>query len=178
MNKLRLLLTLVTIAIVAVPLLGVVLAYQNNLLGLFIPPEVNQIADNLMNKGGPQMEPPTIVGPPQYDPASHTFTLTFQYKNTFPFDITVNSMSGDIVCDADGFPLGKASLSKPVSIGAGETGTLTVRGNWTDAALSHFKNDHKGEETVDVSLVDLAVDVSGIQVQSNERIPIPNVPLP
>jgi hypothetical protein len=178
MNKLRLILTLITIAIVAVPLLGVALAYQNNLLGLFIPPEVNQIADNLMNNGGPQMEPPTLVGPPQYDPASRTFTLSFQYKNTFPFDITVNSMSGDIECDAHGYPLGKATLSKPVSIDAGETATLTVKGTWTDAAVSHFKTSHAGEETADVSLVDLAVDVSGIQVQSNERIPIPDVPLP
>jgi hypothetical protein len=180
-DKVRLLLTVITIAIIAVPILGMLLAYQNNLLGLFIPPEINEIAEDLMGGGGtngPGLEPPTMVEPPQYDPASRTVTLTFQYKNTFPFDITVNSMTGNIECDEHGFPLGNASLSKPVSIDAGKTATMTVVGTWTEQAISHFETAHAGEETVDVALVDLAVDVSGITVQTNERISIPDVPIP
>jgi hypothetical protein len=180
MDKVRLLLTLITIAIVVVPIVGMLLAYQNNLLGLFISPEINEIADNLSGGGtnGPGLEPPTMVGPPEYDPASRTVTLTFQYKNTLPFDITIKSLSGNIECDEHGFPLGNASLSKPVSIDAGETKTMTVVGTWTEQAINHFHTAHAGEETVDVVLVDFAVDVSGITVQTNERISIPDVPIP
>jgi len=180
MDKIKLLLTLTTIAIVVIPIVGTLIAYQGNLLGLFIPPEVNEIADDLLSGGanGPGLEPPTMVGPPQYDEASQTVTLTFEYKNTFPFDITVNSMSGNIECDDHGFPLGDANLSKPVSIGAGETATLIVLGTWTEEAISHFQTAHAGEETADVSLVDLAVDIKGIKVQTNERIPISDVPVP
>jgi hypothetical protein len=177
MNKMRLILTLITVAIVAGPLIGMLIAYQNNLLGLFIPPEVNEIAENLSGGGsnGPQIEP---VGPPQYDEASQTVTLTFRYKNTFPFDVTVNSLSGNIECDDHGFLLGDATLSEPVSVDAGATATLTVVGTWTDEAISHFETAHAGEETAAVSLVDLAVDIKGIKVQTNERIPISDVPIP
>jgi hypothetical protein len=180
MDKVRLLLTLITIAIVVVPIVGMLLAYQNNLLGLFIPPEINEIADNLSGGGtnGAGLEPPTMVGEPEYDEASQTFSVTFQFKNTFPVDLTIKSLSGNIECYEHGFTLGNASLSKPVSIDAGETKTMTVRGTWTEQAINHFHTAHAGEETVDVVLVDFAVDVSGITVQTNERISIPDVPIP
>jgi len=170
MDKIRLLLTVITILIVVIPIVGMLLAYQGNLLGLFIPPEVNEIADDLMGGDGDNgMEPPTMVGEPQYDEASHTFMVTFEYKNSFPVDITIKSLSGNIECAEHGFPLGNASLSEPVSIDAGETGRMTVLGTWTDEAISHFGNMHGDEETVDVVLVDMAVDISGIQIQLDQN---------
>ena len=51
MDKVRLILTLVSIAIVVVPIVGVLLAYQGNLMGLFVPPEITQIADDFMDGG-------------------------------------------------------------------------------------------------------------------------------
>jgi len=171
MDKIRLVLTVITIAIVVVPLVGVLLAYQGNLLGLFIPPEINEIADELMGGGGDNgsgLEPPTMVGEPQYDEASQTFSVTFQYKNSFHMDITIKSLSGNIECDEHRFPLGNASLSEPVSIDAGETGTMTVLGTWTDEAISHFRTGHADEENVDVVLVDFAVDIGGFQLQFDQ----------
>ena len=179
MDKVRLILTVISIVIVVVPIVGIVLMYQGNLLGLFIPPQANQIISSLSNSGGNNVTPPEIVGEPQYDAASRTFTLSFLFKNPLPVDVTVKSMSGNIVCDVHpNVPLGKATLSKPVSMQAGETATITVQGTWTDAAISHFQTAHKGEKSVTVDLVDLAVDASGITVQTGERIRIPNVPLP
>jgi len=181
MDKVRLLLTLITIAIVVIPIVGMLLAYQNNLLGLFIPPEINEIADNLSGGGtnGSGLEPPTMVGEPQYDEATRTFSASFQYKNTFPIDITIKSLSGNIKCDEHHFPLGNASLSKPVSIDAGETATLTVLGTWTEEAISHFRTCTQEKELVDVVLVDFAVDISGIQIQMDQsqmeqRMQVPN----
>jgi hypothetical protein len=170
MDKIRLLLTVITIVIVVVPLVGVLLAHQGNLLGLFVPPEVNDIADSLMS-GDSGMEPPTIVGEPQYDEVSHTFSVTFQYKNSFPMDITIKSLTGNIECTEHGFHLGNASLSEPVSIDSGETGTLTVLGKWTNEAINHFDDPdfHGNEENVEVVLVDMAVDISGIKIQLDQN---------
>ena len=182
MDKVRLLLTLITIAIIVVPIVGMLLAYQNNLLGLFIPPEINEIAEDLAGGGGTNgsgLELPEMVGEPEYNEATRTFSVTFQYKNTLPLNITIKSLSGNIVCDEHRFPLGTASLSKPVSIDRGETGTLTVLGTWTEEAISHFHTAHAGEDTVDVVLVDMAVDISGIQLQMDQgqmeqRMQVPN----
>ncbi len=181
MDKVRLLLTLITIAIVVVPIVGMLLAYQNNLLGLFVPPEITATADDLLGGGGdgPGLEPPTMVGEPEYDEASHTFSVTFEYKNSFPIDITVESLTGNIECDKHRFSLGNASLSKPVSIDAGETGTLTVVGTWTDEAINHFGTAHNHEEFVDVVLLDFVVDISGIQIeldqsQMEQTMQVPN----
>jgi hypothetical protein len=171
MDKIRLILTVITIAIVVIPLVGTLLAHQGNLLGLFVPPEINEIADDLMGgDDGPGLEPPTMVGEPQYD--GESFSVSFEYKNSFPMDITVKSLTGNIECVEHGFLLGNASLSEPVSIESGETGTLTVVGTWTQDALGengHFKTEHGDEETVDVVLVDMAVDISGIQIQLDQN---------
>jgi len=172
MDKIRLLLTVITIAIVVIPIVGMLLAYQDNLLGLFVPPEINDIADDFMGGDGDNgsgLEPPRMVGEPEYDEATGTFSVSFEYTNSFPIDITINSLSGNIKCAEHHFTLGNASLSEAVSIDAGETGTLTVIGKWTDAAKSHFQNEHADEEFVDVVLADLAVDISGIQIQMDEN---------
>ena len=175
MDKVRLLLTVISIVIVVVPIVGTVLMYQNNLLGLFIPPEANEIIDTLSNSGGgsegPMLEP---VGEPQYDEASRTVTMTFQFKNTFPFDVSINSMSGDVECAAHGIHLGTITLDKPVSIDKGETKTITILGTWTEDAITHFQTAHAREEMVDANLVGFTVDVKGIQFKMNQRMEIPN----
>jgi hypothetical protein len=167
MDKVRLILTLISIAITVGPIAVMLIAYQDNLLGLFIPPEVNEIADNLMSGGGGGLEASTQLNS-TYDASSRTVTLTFQFKNPFNFPVTVNSMSGSIVCDKHDFP---------VSVGAGETATITVLGTWTEEAIDHFQTAHAGEKKTTVDLVNLAIDVSGIKIQTNERIQIPDVPI-
>ena len=174
LDKIRLILTVITIAISVVPVAAILLVYQNNLLGLIIPPELNEIADNLMSSGGANGLELKPVGPPQYDEASRTVTLTFQFKNTFPVDLSINSMSGNVECAAHSFPLGTVTLDKPVSIGVGETKTIIVLGTWTEEAIGHLQTAHTGEETIDANLVGLTVDVKGIQFQMNQSIEIPN----
>ena len=43
MDKVRLALVLITIAITVGPFLGVLIVYRNNLPGLIIPPQMNQL---------------------------------------------------------------------------------------------------------------------------------------
>jgi hypothetical protein len=163
MDKVRLILTLVTIAIVIIPIVGMLLAYQGNFLGLFIPPE---IADYDIES---TLEPPKIVGEPEYDEATRTFSVSFEYTNSLPIDITINSLSGNIGCNEHYFPLGAANLSEPASIDIGETRTLTIIGTWTDDAIGHFENMHGNEETVAVFLMDFAVNISGIQIELDQN---------
>jgi hypothetical protein len=180
MGKIRLLLTVITIVIVVIPLLGIFLAYQDNLLGLFIPPELTEMADDLLGGYGDNesgFEPPAIVGEPHYDEASRTFAVTFEYKNSFPMDITVRSFTGNIECEEHRFPLGNASFSEPVSIDAGETGLITVFGTWTEEAINHFGTAHGNEQNVDVVLSDFAVDFSGIKLKLDQS-PSMQVPNP
>lgn len=169
MDKIRLILTLVTIAIVVIPIVGMLLAYQGNLLDLFIPPGIAEVADDFMGGNGPGLEPPLMVGEPTYDEETETFSATFEFTNPFPIDITINSLSGNIECVEHHFTLGNASLSEAISIDAGETEMLTINGKWTNAGKSHFQNDHADEEFVVVVLSDFAVDISGIQIQMDEN---------
>jgi hypothetical protein len=174
MKKLRLLLSVFTILIVVVPLVGTLLANQGNLMGLIIPPEANDIIDTLSSGGNsetPILEP---VGEPQYNEAARTVTMTFDFTNPLPFDVTINSMSGNVECDAHGFLLGNVSLANPVSVAKGETKPLTLIGTWTEDAIVHFQTAHAGEAMVDARLVDFLVDVKGIQVQMDQNIQVPN----
>jgi hypothetical protein len=175
MDKVRLVLTVISIAIIAVPLVGILLVNQGNLLGLIVPPEANDIIDQLSSAGGsdaPMIEP---VGEPQYNETAHTVTMTFDFTNPVPFDVTLNSMSGNVECVAHHFPLGNLTLEKPVSVAKGETKPITIIGNWTDAAIAHFRDAHAGEAMVDANIVDLTVDVKGIQVgMGTQNIEIPN----
>jgi hypothetical protein len=182
MDKVRLLLTLVTIVIVVVPLVGIVLAYQDNLLGLFIPPEMSEMADDFMGGdgiNGSGIEPPAMVGEPEYNPATQTFSIGFQFENPFPMDIIIKSLTGNIECAEHRFHLGVASIREPVSIDAGETGTLTILGTWTLEAINHFESEHGDEEFVDAVLLDLTVDISGLQLElgqghMGQSIQVPN----
>jgi hypothetical protein len=175
MDKIRLLLTLITLATIVGPIAGILLVYQNNLLELVIPPEVNKIMNGIFVTGNP-LEPPVFVDS-QYNVTSQTVALTFRFTNPFNFDLTINSMSADIQCDAHNFPLGHATLNNPVNIHASETTIITVVGTWTQDAINHFQTAHAGAQSIDVELVGLTINVNGINVQTNEHIKISNVPI-
>jgi hypothetical protein len=173
MQKIRLLLTLITLATIVGPIAGILLVYQNNLLGLVIPPEVNKIMNGTFVTGNP-LEPPVFVDS-HYNVTSQTVALTFRFTNPFNFDLTINAMSADIECDVHNFPLGHATLNNPVSIRASETATITILGTWTQEAISHFQTAHAGAKSIDAKLVGLTFGLQGISIQSNEHIKILNV---
>lgn len=167
-------LTLITVTITVTPIAGVVLVHQDNLMGMFIPPEIEEIQDKLSGGGGseePMLKP---VGEPQYDLTSRTITQLIEFKNPFPFEITINSITGDVKCASHDFRLGAVSLDKPVNIGVNETKILTVIITWTAAAESHLEAAHADEETVTVDLAGLTVDVKGVQIQMEQTVEIPN----
>jgi hypothetical protein len=175
LDKVRLILTVITIAINVIPIAGILIIYHNNLLGLVVPPEIN----NLINDGVIPKDPLenfTFVDS-QYDAASRTVTLTFEVTNPLKFDLTVNSMSADAQCDAHHYPMGHVAISNPVDIHAGETATINVAGTWTQDAINHFQTAHAGAQNIDIELTGLSIDVNGVSVQTDEVVKIPNFPI-
>jgi hypothetical protein len=180
MNKVRTLLSLLTVVIIVTPILGIVLVYRNNLQDTLIPLEITEITTNLFGSDGSGeswLQTPKLVGPIEYDPATRVITFSFNFTNSFPIGITINSLSGNVLCAMHSVPLGAADLKKPVMMSAGETKTLSVVAIWTDDALVHFQRLHPGENTIDVYLVDIAVDAGGVKIQSSEPIRIDSVPI-
>ncbi len=178
MNKVRLALTLITVAITVGPILGVVLAYQNNLPGLIIPDKIEQIMSGLGN-ANPQNIIQGQTGTPdvQFDPASRTFTASFPFTNPLPVDTTLNSISGPIECDEHHFVLGDVSLKNPVTVKAGATATAVVQGTWTEAAVNHFQSAHQGETSVKISIVNANIDLGGTVIKYSQPISIGEIPL-
>ncbi len=179
-DRVRLLLTIVTIIIIAVPILGIAIVYRNNPKELFIPPELDELATTLLSGNGSAnqgLPTPTITGPIEYDPATRSATFTFEYTNSFPIGVTLNSLSTDINCAAHGAFLGTASLRDPVWIGSGETKKLTVVAVWTDGAIAHFQSQHQGETTIAIDLTNIAVNAGGFMITSNGSIRINGVPI-
>jgi len=185
MDKVRLALVLITIAITVGPILGIVLAYRDNLPGLVVPPELDQIMNDLDNDFANPTQPggsgndifPQPLSPEdiQYDPASRTFTFTTSFKNPLPLDL--NSMSGNLECDEHRFALGTISLKSPSKIKAGETVTASFTGQWSETALNHFEAEHAGEQSIAGSLVDATINAGGMTVQLSDRISLGEIPI-
>ncbi len=178
MNKVRLALTLITVAIIVGPILGVVLAYQNNLQGLIIPDKIDQIMQQL-GDNNPANFVQNQSGTPvvQFDPASRTFTATFPFNYQFPFDVTIDSLSGPLECDEHHFVLGNVSLKNPVTMKAGQTVSVTVQGSWTEAAVTHFQTAHQGEKSVKVSIVGATMKAGGATVIIPQPLSIGEIPI-
>ena len=152
--------------------------YMNNPLSLIIPPNLGDMLSGSIFPGG-STELTTFKGA-EYDIASRTFSLTFDFANPFSFDMKINSMNANIECAFDNFPLGTAALKSPVTVRKGETAPLTIEGTWTEAAINHFQTEpvHSGQTETDVNLVGLQIDMDGMMVQMNDPIRIAHVPIP
>jgi LEA14-like dessication related protein len=179
LDKVRLILTAVTIIINVVPVAGVLLINQNNLLGLIVPPEINTVINELTVPEG-QLE--ELLGnvtfvDSQYDAAAQRTTLTFKFTNPLQFDVVVDSMSADVRCDEHDFPMGRAIITNPVAIRAGETGEINVEGTWTQNALQHFLTAHAGAKKIDIELTGISVTVNGVSIQTDKIMKIPNFPV-
>jgi hypothetical protein len=180
MDRLRVALILVSIAIIVGPIAGTVLIYRDNLLGLVFPKEIGS-PSNPSNSS--ILSPVSSYEPPQYinstfDNVSRTFSITFNFTNPYPLALTVKSMSCNVECTAHHFGLGTASLASPVHMGSGQTVDVTMVGNWTEGAINHFQTDHAGAKTADVDLVGMTVDAGGVNLQLSNRQTVPNVPIP
>jgi hypothetical protein len=128
------------------------------------------------NDGNGGFMSPVFVGA-QIDNVSRTFSVTVNFTDTFGFDLTLNAVSGDVVCSQHSFQLGSISLANPVDIVSGETAQITVSGSWTQEAETHVQTDHGGASSVDASIVNLSIDVNGLVIQEPGPISVGSIPI-
>jgi hypothetical protein len=204
MDNVRLALVLITVAITVGPFLGVIIAYRNNLSGLIVPPEINQLLNggpsdltggqpsgisDFINSwiSGNQTIPDNInqIIPEQpvlnYDPITRTFTANFTMKNPSDFDMSINAINGTVECDEHHFPIGPVHLQEPVTLKANGTGIITITGEWSEAGVAHLETAHQGQQYVRCSLVDavFSTTIKGLTATfpSPDAISLGEVPL-
>ncbi len=195
MQILGLLIVLVYLGAAVGPVAAVYVAYNGNVQEMVIPPEVQTIVEDTLGSMAPtssepfnplnpsgadggssgiSFEPPQYVSS-TYDLATRTVTVIFNFTNPLNATLAVNQVSADVKCHAHGFQLGHAAIPKAVEIPSGQTIDLTVVFAWTEAAQEHMLGSHSGETTVNVDLVNIVVNVSGItiEVPSTYNVDIP-----
>ena len=161
MDKVRTILTAITIAINVAPLLGVLLINQNDLLGLAVLPEIHTIVNEVssLQEHLEESFENAIFVDSQYDPASRIAKLSYEIANPMPFDLLVNSMSAKIQCETHQFPIGQTIIREPVTIKSGESAILDFSGTWSHEAVKHLLEEHAGKEEVNVELTEILLEI-------------------
>ena len=195
MKKLKLFLTLLSVVIIVVPVVFEVLLYRDNLLGLFVPPEISNLVNGASRNGNvgglvsgngdgdisslmnSDFALPQLVGAPQYNPDTNTLLFTFNFTNPLETSIAVDKLEAGIVSHDGGVFLGNVSLAKPLRLEPGQTIDITVLDALSPEAINYFKTNVIGQNSINVDFVNLNVDVAGITVQV-DRQNIGNIPIP
>jgi hypothetical protein len=187
MRKLKIILTLITIAISVIPTAYVVFSYRDNLEALIIPPQITDIVngdtsningsitDNSSGAFNPDFNMPQPTGEPQYNPQTNTVTFDFTFTNPLSTPITVEKINSGIITHDDGVFLGNLTTDQPIKLGAQQTGEITANAKLTDQAISYLKTQNQSQLNVD--LIDLDVEVGGITFHV-DRQNIGNIEIP
>jgi hypothetical protein len=185
MNILGAVLAILNIVTILGPIAGVAIVYQSNLQEMVIPPQIQDIIDggngDLDDSGaglfsGETFQLPQFVSATA-DTAARSVTIFLNFTNPFNYDLNLNSITADIVCQEHNFTLGHAGLLQPTVIKANITSDLTIVCQWTLESENHFITAHSGASGVDVNVIGLTIDVNGITIRSNEPYFIPNLPI-
>ncbi len=195
MQILGLLLILINVGAIVGPIAGVVVIYQGNLQDLVAPPDVQNLVTGTINTLTFSSSNPSIPSTPgnsggsttanfampqyvssSYDVAARTVTVVLNLTNPLNITLTINQVSADVKCHAHAFFLGHAEIPSAVDIPPAQTVDITVVFAWTEAAQAHILSAHQGESTINVDLVNITVNVSGITIETpstyNVDIPI------
>lgn len=192
MNKVKVCLTIVTIAIMVSPFVVELVMYRDNLAGLIIPPELM----SMMNMGGgdggdgggssvadnssfinSDFQMPQQVGEPQYDPATKTVSFTFNFTDPLNSPLTINTLQAGIYSHDDGVFLGNITIPESINLVPGQTVDITALGILSDDAINYFKAHAQSGEPINIDLTNINIDVGGITVQL-DRQNIGEIPIP
>jgi len=168
-------LTLISVLCTAGPLAGAVIVYQNNPVGLVVPPEINDIVGanfgNMSNLAMPQLVSAA------YDASQHTETLVVNFTNPTNMTFTLKDAYAEVECHEDHVFLANATLVNPVTIGPCETVNATVVCVWTPQTEEYFQTMHAGASALNVDLTQLTINVNDITVTLSQPVEISNIPI-
>ena len=168
LHVLGLILVLINVGAIAAPVTAVVVMHQSNLVEIIVPPEVEEIVTNTFSVG-PSFSLPQLIDS-EYNQEDRTVAATFSFANPFAFELRVNSLFADVQCSEHSFMLGSASLKEAVQLNPDQSTIITVVFRWTEAAESHFKTEHAEANNISIDLVNIAIDVSGIDIETPEHV--------
>jgi LEA14-like dessication related protein len=174
LHVLGLILVLINIGAVAAPITAVVMMHQSNLVEIIVPPEMKEIVTNTFSIGSSFSLPQLIDS--EYNGADRTVIANFSFANPFDFELRVNSLSADVQCSEHSLMLGSAGLEEAVQLNPDQTTIITVVFSWPEAAETHFKTEHAETNNISIDLVNIAIDVSGINIETPEHVNL-NVPI-
>jgi hypothetical protein len=185
LNKLKWGLRSITICCILIPLLFTALTYQTNLVGLIVPPEIQDLLQNggsgQGDQGGSGMDSiatllgidmenftaPQIVQEPTFNNETGEMTMVFNFTNPMTEnDLAINSMSVDVT-DSNGNVLMTVNLDQAVIIAAGQTGNLPISGQLTEQAMAMLQSQGGDMENFDFSSLTFSnfnADIGGIVI--------------
>ena len=167
MQPLGLFLILLSVGAFAAPVSGVIIMYSDDLSEVIVPEGLEEIVSEITAEDA--IELPSYVSS-SVDPDTRTAEVIFSFTNSFEFDLTLNMIAANIRCVDHEVLLGHAELEDQVEIESGQTEEIVVIFVWTADAEEHFLEDHAGETVVDVKLLDMEIDVSGITVEVPDEV--------
>ena len=167
MQPLGLFLILLSVGAFAAPVSAVILMHTDDLSEVIIPENLEEIIANIA--GEEDIKLPQFVTS-SVDLDTRSAQVIFNFTNSFEFDLSLNTVAANVRCVDHNVLLGYGELADQVEIEQGETQQIIVNFVWTGDAEEHFLVEHIEETAVDVKLVDIEVDVSGMTVEVPDEV--------
>ena len=144
MNKVKILLTLLTIAITVGPLIYVVLIYQDNLPGLVMPPQIQNLTNgDTSGVLSSQITPPTAAGNAQYNPDTGAFSYPINFTNPLTTQISIDQVSAQLKSKDDNALLGSINMDQPINIAPGQSAIINATGNISQDTLNQLNAQYQ-----------------------------------
>jgi hypothetical protein len=165
MNKVKIALTILTIAISIGPLLGVVYVYKDNLIGLVLPPStpgMSGLTNSDLNLTSLQdMNPIQPIGDgPKYDAVTGDFNYAINFTNPLSDNVAVENLTADVF-SSDGTKLGTITINNPINVAPGESAIVDITGAMDPQLVQQYQ-DQLAQGNI--SIENLNVTVGGIML--------------
>ncbi len=192
MNKLKWSLRIITVCGTLLPLLFTVLVYQDNLMGLLVPPQItdaisgdNQALQEIFPDFSDMFNvEPTFNDDFQVNPEDGTFSFSMNFTSLLDIPLPVNSFSLT-VSDENGSILGTINLGDSLVLVPSQTSMIPVEGTLSQELIELLQNsgmdptnpdfnpeniDELGLDFNDIHLTNVNLDIGGIQLHIDELI--------
>ena len=173
MDKVKIGLTILSIAIIIIPLAIEVYAYKYNLEGLVLPPQIQSLMNGASNGATagnqssaspslPNFQIPQAAGQPQYDPTTGAFSYPFNFTNPLSTQLSFSQLSAQVVTES-GTPIGNVSIPQAIGIGPGANSIITAVGNLDPTMVNQLAAQYQSG-TLNIALNNVNVVVGGVNV--------------
>ena len=190
MIKLKWILRIITICCTILPLLFTVLVYQDNLMGLVVPPQItdamsgdNQAIQEILPDFSDMFNvEPTFNDDVQFNLEDGTFTFSMNFTSQLDIPLPVNSFSLT-VSDGNGSVLGSINLGDSLVLVPSQTSIIPVEGTLSQELIELLQNsgmdpanpdftpeniEELGLDLNDIHLTNVNIDIGGIQLHIDE----------